>query len=107
MWWKQKTLWTGIGGIVTAVGGYFTGAISPEVAWQMLVPSVQAIFLRLSVGKTPKKLLKQNTSRAGALSIVATAVGAATGTLPVAVAVQAGVSALAGIFLRQGINKNK
>ena len=108
MWYKEKTLWAGIAGIVAAAGGFFTGVMSPEFALQAVVSAVMVIFLRKGAGNPkPKKILKQNTTRAGLVSIAATAVGAVTGTLPIGIAVQTGLTALAGIFLRQGINKTK
>jgi len=41
-WYKQKTTWTAIGGIITAVGGYLTGEIS-------IVACIGAVFAGLAV----------------------------------------------------------
>jgi hypothetical protein len=43
---KTKTFWTGIAGIVAAVGGYLTGTMSPAEAIQTGIGSLVAIFLR-------------------------------------------------------------
>lgn len=56
-------------------------------------------------GQTP--WYKQKTTWTGIIAIVTAIAGAATGTLPIAVAVQAGLTGLMGIFLRQGVEKTK
>jgi hypothetical protein len=48
---KSKTVWTGIAGIVTAAGGYYTGALAPAEAMQLGFVSLQTIFLRAGVAK--------------------------------------------------------
>ena len=48
---KSKTVWTGIAGIVAAVGGFFTGDIEMGTAVQTGVTALIGIFLRTSVEK--------------------------------------------------------
>lgn len=54
-----------------------------------------------------KPWYKQKTTWTGIIAIVAAAVGAATGTMPIAMAVQTGLTGLIGIFLRQGVEATK
>lgn len=49
---RSKTLWSGISGLVGAAAGYFTGTLSLEVAVQLAVTSLLAIFLRHGISKT-------------------------------------------------------
>lgn len=53
-WYKQKTTWTGIGGIVTAVGGFLTGQMDLQTAIELFVGSLLAIFLRQGIAKATK-----------------------------------------------------
>jgi len=48
---KSKTVWTGIAGLVAAIGGYFTGEMNLGVAIQTGIGSLLAIFLRAGVEK--------------------------------------------------------
>lgn len=48
-WYRQKTTWTGLGGIVGAVAGIATGAMTLPVALPSLITSLAAIFLRQGV----------------------------------------------------------
>ena len=48
---KSKTFWTGISGLVAAVGGVLTGALDLGVAIQTGVTSLVAIFLRDAIVK--------------------------------------------------------
>ena len=50
-----------------------------------------------------REMLKSKTFWAGVMSIVGAVGGAATGTLPVAFAVQTSITALLAIFIRDGI----
>jgi hypothetical protein len=52
-----------------------------------------------------KELLKSKTFWTGVTSILGAVGGVVTGTLPVATAVQTGVTALLAIFIRDGIAK--
>ena len=51
-WFRQKTTWTGIAGVVTAVGGFLTGAISAAEALQLGFMSLIGVFLRQGVEST-------------------------------------------------------
>ena len=51
---KTKTFWASLGGIVTAVGAYFTGDIDLAATMQIVVTSVLALFLRHGVAKSEK-----------------------------------------------------
>jgi hypothetical protein len=44
--YKSKTFWTGIGAILTAAAGYFTGGIALAPAIQTAVTGLIGIFLR-------------------------------------------------------------
>jgi len=43
---KSKTVWTGITGVITAVGGFCTGTMDPQSAIQLAVISFLGIFTR-------------------------------------------------------------
>lgn len=42
----SKTVWTGVFGIVAAIGGYFTGEISSSAAFQTAMTCLIGIFLK-------------------------------------------------------------
>lgn len=44
--YKSKTLWTGVSGIITAAGAYFTGAMDVGTAVQTVTGCLLGIFLR-------------------------------------------------------------
>lgn len=44
--WKSKTFWTGMVGLATAVGAYFTGEMTAAQAVQTGVTCLLGIFLR-------------------------------------------------------------
>lgn len=48
-WYQQKTTWAGIGGLVAALSGYFTGTMVAPEAIQLGVLSLMGIFLRQGV----------------------------------------------------------
>lgn len=48
-WYKQKTTWTAIAGIVTAVGAYFSGDVELGNTVQLVFAGLVAIFLRQGV----------------------------------------------------------
>jgi len=48
---KQKTTWTGITAIVTALGGYFTQTMDASTAIQLGFGGLTAIFLRQGISK--------------------------------------------------------
>lgn len=45
----SKTFWTGLAGVVSAVGGYMTGTMDPGTAIQTAIGSLTAIFLRSGI----------------------------------------------------------
>ena len=49
---KSKTVWTGLVGILTAIGGYFTGELELGAMMQLILTSGLAIFLRAGVQKS-------------------------------------------------------
>lgn len=51
MWYRQKTTWTGIAGVIAAVGGVMTGTLSPVEAVQIGLTSLIGIFLRQGISK--------------------------------------------------------
>lgn len=50
-WYKQKTTWAGIAGVITAVGGFFMGELTMSPAIQLFFTSLIGIFLRFGVEK--------------------------------------------------------
>lgn len=50
-WYRQKTTWTGIGAIITAVSAYLTGSIELSAAIQAAFAGLMVIFLRQGVAK--------------------------------------------------------
>jgi hypothetical protein len=48
---KQKTTWTGITAIITALGGYFTQTMDASTAIQLGLGGLTAIFLRQGISK--------------------------------------------------------
>lgn len=48
---KQKTTWTGIVAIITAVGGYFTGDLVLADTIEIAITGLVAIFLRQGIKK--------------------------------------------------------
>jgi hypothetical protein len=48
---KSKTVWTGIAGLVAAIGGYFTGELDIGVAIQTGIACLLGIFLRAGIAK--------------------------------------------------------
>lgn len=50
-WHRSKTVWTGIAGIVAAVGAYFTGDMTSADAIQTGVTALIGIFLRTGMLK--------------------------------------------------------
>lgn len=48
---KSKTFWTGVGGLLVAVGSYLSGEMGSSEALNLGVISLSAIFLRDAVRK--------------------------------------------------------
>jgi hypothetical protein len=51
MWYKQKTTWTGIAAVVSAVGGFFTGTMDLNTSIQIGLTGLIGIFLRQGIAK--------------------------------------------------------
>ena len=49
---KSKTVWTAVGAIIAALGGYFTGELELAEMMQLVVTSGLAVFLRIGVMKS-------------------------------------------------------
>jgi len=49
-WWQSKTVWTGIGGFLIAVGSYLTGQMGLADAIQTGLISLLAIWIRDGIG---------------------------------------------------------
>ena len=43
---KSKTFWAGVAAVITAVGGYSTGDLTPAAAIQVGLTGIVGIFLR-------------------------------------------------------------
>ena len=50
-WWQSKTIWTGVGAMLTALGGYLTGEMSGQAAVQTAFTGLTGIFLRMGMLK--------------------------------------------------------
>ena len=50
-WWQSKTVWTGISGVIAAVGGVVTGTLLLSQGIQLAVTALIGIFLRSAVNK--------------------------------------------------------
>ena len=48
---RSKTFWTGIAGLITAIGGFFTGSLDGGMAIQTGITSLIGIFLRHGMTK--------------------------------------------------------
>ena len=48
-WYRQKTFWAGLAGLVAAAQGFMTGAMGADGAIQLAVTSIIGIFLRQGV----------------------------------------------------------
>ena len=46
-WYRSKTMWTGISGVIAAAGGAATGAIPVANALQIALTALIGIFLRM------------------------------------------------------------
>jgi hypothetical protein len=49
-WYRSKTVWAGIGSVLSGVSGYATGEVSAPSALQMIFTGLIAIFLRAGIG---------------------------------------------------------
>lgn len=56
-WYRQKTTWTGIAGLIAAIGGYLTGEVSGSAAIAGALGALSVIFLRQGVAKLGVVLL--------------------------------------------------
>lgn len=55
MWYKQKTTWTAISGVVVAIGAYVAGEIQLATLMEAGFGAVSLIFLRQGVAKSGPK----------------------------------------------------
>ena len=53
--WKSKTLWGSITAIVGAAAAYATGEVELNIAIQIAIPALLAIFIRSGVQKAIDK----------------------------------------------------
>jgi hypothetical protein len=53
---KSKTFWTGITGLIGALGGYFSGELEMGAAINVGITSLLAIFVRHGVSKVEKSV---------------------------------------------------
>lgn len=51
---RTKTFWTGLAGVVSAAGAYFTGQADLAQAMQMALTGLVAIFLRHGLVRRPR-----------------------------------------------------
>ena len=51
-WWRQKTTWTAVTGIVAAIGGYLTGEVSIMVCIGSVLGALAIIFGRQGIEKS-------------------------------------------------------
>ena len=53
---RSKTFWTGITGLIGAIGGYFSGDLEMGAAINVGITSLLAIFVRHGVSKVEKSV---------------------------------------------------
>jgi hypothetical protein len=51
-WFRQKTTWTAVAGMVAAIGGYFTGEVSIMVCIGSVLGALAIIFGRQGIEKS-------------------------------------------------------
>ena len=51
-WYKQKTTWTAVAALVTAVGGYISGDIGLAALIAAAFGAIGAIFMRQGISKS-------------------------------------------------------
>jgi len=62
-WWRQKTVWTIITGMVTAAAGYFTGEVSLVVFVGIIFGGLTSIFARQGIEKSKNPSLLRPSKR--------------------------------------------
>ena len=60
-WYKQKTTWTAVAGIITAVGGYLVGEIVLQTMIEAVFACFMVVFMRLGVEKSKSPEVKDAT----------------------------------------------
>ena len=55
MWYKQKTTWTAVSGVVVAVGAYVAGEIQLATLMEAAFAAASLVFQRLGVAKSGPK----------------------------------------------------
>lgn len=50
-WYQSKAIWTGIAGLVAAIGGAMTGEMSHANAMKLGFDALMGIFIRLGIMK--------------------------------------------------------
>lgn len=53
-WFRSKTVWTGIGTIVGAIGGFLTGEVPLNATLSIGMSALMMIFLRTGIESTKK-----------------------------------------------------
>ena len=48
---KTKTFWSGVGGLLTAGAGYYTGEMESAQAIQLAIGCIMAVFIRDGITK--------------------------------------------------------
>lgn len=49
VWYRSKTIWASIAGIVAALGGYLTGEMDLQVALPAAITALSIIFMRIGL----------------------------------------------------------
>ena len=56
MWefWKSKTFWTALAGLIASIGGYIAGEINLQTLYLSLFAVLSVIFMRHGIAKIGK-----------------------------------------------------
>jgi uncharacterized membrane protein len=108
-WYEQKTTWTILAGILSAIGGYFVGEISASIMLGAIFAGLAGIFARLGIETAAQGIVvpwyKQKTFWTAIAGILTASGGYVTGEIGSVGFIGALFLGLATIFGRQGIAK--
>jgi uncharacterized membrane protein len=107
--YQQKTFWTILAGMISAVGGYFAGEVTAPIMVGAVFTGLAGIFTRLGIESAANgeviPLLKQKTFWTAIAGMLTAGGGYVTGEIGVVGLVGAAFLGLGTIFGRQGIAK--
>lgn len=107
--YQQKTFWTVLAGMLSAVGGYFAGEVTAPIMIGVLFTGLAGIFVRLGIESAANgeaiPLFKQKTFWTAIAGMLTAGAGYVTGEIGVVGLTGAIFMGLGAIFGRQGIAK--